>query len=108
MAANTLDIRPLSGAIGAEILGLDLAHDVSDETIAAMQGLDVLVLDCVRLKPHSTHLGLNEALEYIERIRPRRAFLTHLNHDVLYERDSKLLPPHVQFAYDGLVLESGS
>ena len=79
---------------------------ISDETIAAMQGLDVLVLDCVRLKTHSTHLGLNEALEYIERIRPRRAFLTHLNHDVLYERDSKLLPTHVQFAYDGLVLES--
>lgn len=81
---------------------------ISDETITAMQGLDVLVLDCVRLRPHSTHLGLNEALEYIEKIRPRRAFLTHLNHDVLYERDSKLLPPHVQFAYDGLVLESSS
>lgn len=79
---------------------------ISDETIAAMQGLDVLILDCVRIKPHATHLGLNEALEYIEKIRPRRAFLTHLNHDVLYERDSKLLPPHVQFAYDGLVLES--
>ena len=81
---------------------------ISDETIAALHGLDVLVLDCVRLKPHSTHLGLNEALEYIEKIKPRRAFLTHLNHDVLYERDSKLLPPHVEFAYDGLVLESNS
>ena len=81
---------------------------ISDETIAALHGLDVLVLDCVRLKPHSTHLGLNEALEYVEKIRPRRAFLTHLNHDVLYERDSKLLPPHVEFAYDGLVLESNS
>ncbi|HKP70176.1 MAG TPA: MBL fold metallo-hydrolase [Pyrinomonadaceae bacterium] len=78
---------------------------ISDETIEAMQGLDVLVLDCVRLKPHSTHLGLNEALEYIEKINPRRAFLTHLNHDVLHERDSKLLPSRVQFAYDGLVVE---
>lgn len=78
---------------------------ISDETIAALAGLDVLVLDCVRIRSHSTHLGLNEALEYIERIKPGRAFLTHLNHDVLYKRDSKLLPDNVSFAYDGLVVE---
>ena len=78
---------------------------ISDDTIAGLQNLDVLVLDCVRIKPHSTHLGLNEALEYIERIKPKRAFLTHLNHDILHERDSKLLPPNVKFAYDGLVVD---
>jgi phosphoribosyl 1,2-cyclic phosphate phosphodiesterase len=78
---------------------------ISEETIQGLQGLDVLILDCVRLKPHSTHLGLNESLEYIERINPKRAFLTHLNHDILYERDSKLLPDNVQFAFDGLVIE---
>lgn len=78
---------------------------ISQETIDALQGLDVLVLDCVRIKPHSTHLGLNEALGYIERIAPKRTFLTHLNHDVMYDRDSHLLPANVQFAYDGLVVE---
>jgi phosphoribosyl 1,2-cyclic phosphate phosphodiesterase len=78
---------------------------ISDETIAGLQGLDVLVLDCVRLKPHSTHLGLVEALEYIERINPKRAYLTHLNHDILHERDSKLLPENVSFAYDTLVVD---
>jgi len=78
---------------------------ISEETIAGLQGLDVLVLDCVRLKPHSTHLGLNESLEYIERIKPKRALLTHLNHDVMYSRDSTLLPENVQFAYDGLAIE---
>ena len=46
---------------------------ISDETIERLQGLDVLVLDCVRIKPHATHLGLNEALEYIERIDERRS-----------------------------------
>ena len=74
---------------------------------ASMDGLrdlDVLVLDCVRIKPHSTHLGLHEALEYIEKLKPKRAFLTHLNHDILYERDSKLLPDNVKFAVDGLVV----
>ena len=78
---------------------------ISDETIDALSDLDVLVLDCVRIRPHATHLGLTEALEYIERINPRHAFLTHLNHDVMYERDSHLLPENVQFAYDGLVIE---
>lgn len=78
---------------------------ISDETINALRDLDVLVLDCVRIRPHATHLGLTEALEYIERIKPRRALLTHLNHDVMYERDSKLLPENVEFAYDGLVVE---
>jgi phosphoribosyl 1,2-cyclic phosphate phosphodiesterase len=48
---------------------------------------------------------LQEALEYIERLKPKRAYLTHLNHDVLYERDSKLLPRNVWFAVDELVVE---
>jgi len=79
---------------------------ISEETIAGLQGLDVLVLDCVRLKPHSTHLGLNEALAYAERINAKQTYLTHLNHDVLYSRDARLLPDGVQFAVDGLVIES--
>lgn len=78
---------------------------ISDATIDGLRDLDVLVLDCVRIKPHSTHLGLNEALEYIERIKPKRAFLTHLNHDIMYSRDSAMLPENVQFGYDGLVVE---
>jgi len=79
---------------------------ISEETIAGLQGLDVLVLDCVRLKPHSTHLGLNEALAYAERINAKQTYLTHLNHDVLYSRDAALLPDGIQFAVDGLVIES--
>jgi len=79
---------------------------ISEESMDGLQDLDVLVLDCVRIKPHATHLGLYEALEYIERLKPKRAFLTHLNHDVLYERDSKLLPDNVWFAHDELVVEN--
>ena len=78
---------------------------ISEESMNGLQDLDVLVLDCVRIKPHATHLGLYEALEYIERLKPKRAFLTHLNHDVLYERDSKLLPDNVWFAHDELIVE---
>ncbi|KXK01422.1 MAG: beta-lactamase superfamily metal-dependent hydrolase [Acidobacteria bacterium OLB17] len=70
----------------------------------ALRGLDVLVLDCVRIKPHATHLCLEEALEIIAELAPKRAYLTHLNHDILHERDSRLLPANVEFAYDGLVI----
>lgn len=78
---------------------------ISPESMDQLRDLDVLVLDCVRIKPHATHLGLYEALEYIEKLKPKRAFLTHLNHDVLYERDTKLLPDNVRFAYDELIIE---
>jgi len=72
----------------------------------ALRDLDVLVLDCVRIRPHSTHLCLEEALAIIEDLKPTRAYLTHLNHDILHARDSKLLPDNVEFAYDELVIES--
>lgn len=77
---------------------------IPPDSLDGLRDLDVLALDCVRFKPHSTHLCLEEALEYIEELKPRRAYLTHLNHDVLHERDSRLLPDNVEFAYDGLVV----
>lgn len=78
---------------------------IPPDTMDGLRDLDVLVLDCVRIKPHSTHLCLEEALEVIEDLKPNRAFLTHLNHDILYERDSVLLPDNVKFAFDGLIVE---
>jgi phosphoribosyl 1,2-cyclic phosphate phosphodiesterase len=78
---------------------------IPPDSLDGLRGLDALVLDCVRIKPHSTHLCLDEALAYIEELNPRRAFLTHLNHDILHARDSKLLPQNVEFSFDGLVVE---
>ena len=77
------------------------------DALDGLRDLDVLVLDCVRLKPHSTHLCLDEALSYIEKLRPKRAFLTHLNHDIMHKRESALLPENVKFGYDGLVVTDG-
>lgn len=77
---------------------------IPPDSMDGLRDLDVLVLDCVRIKPHSTHLCLEEALAYIEDLKPKRAFLTHLNHDILHVRDSKLLPDNVQLAYDELVV----
>jgi phosphoribosyl 1,2-cyclic phosphate phosphodiesterase len=78
---------------------------IPPSSMEALRGLDVLVLDCVRIKPHSTHLCLEEALAIIEDLKPKRAFLTHLNHDILHARDSALLPENVQFGYDQLIVQ---
>ena len=78
---------------------------IPSASMDALRDLDVLVLDCVRIRPHSTHLCLEEALAIIEDLKPTRAYLTHLNHDILHARDSKLLPDNVHFAYDELVVE---
>ena len=76
--------------------------EIPPQTMAAMRDLNVLVLDCLRFREHPTHLWLDRALEYIDRLKPGRTYLTHLAHDFKHARDSNLLPENVEFAYDGL------
>ena len=78
--------------------------EIPSATMAALQGLDVLVLDCLRFKEHPTHLWLDKALAYIAELKPHRAYLTHIAHDVKHARDSARLPAGVEWAYDGLVV----
>ncbi len=78
---------------------------IPQDSMDGLRDLDVLVLDCVRLKPHSTHLHLEQALEILADLKPKRAYLTHLNHDIMFERDKRLLPENVEFAWDGLEVE---
>ena len=78
---------------------------IPPDSMEGLRDLDVLVLDCVRIKPHSTHLCLEEALAIIADLAPKRAFLTHLNHDILHERDSRLLPDNVRLAHDELMVD---
>lgn len=80
--------------------------EIPPATLAQLQGLDALVLDCLRFTEHPTHLWLDKALAYIDRIKPRRAYLTHIAHDVLHARDSSRLPAGVEWAYDGLVVNA--
>lgn len=76
--------------------------EIPPPTIEGLRDLDVLVLDCLRFTEHPTHLWLDRALEYINELKPRRAYLTHLAHDVMHGRDTPRLPDGVEFAYDGL------
>jgi phosphoribosyl 1,2-cyclic phosphate phosphodiesterase len=70
-----------------------------------LEGLQVLVLDALRFKPHYAHFTLNEALAVIERLKPRQAYLTHMAHEIDHATVSRQLPAHVALAYDGLQFE---
>ncbi len=81
----------------------DLSEIPPDDTRRVAR-IKVLALDCLRIRPHQTHLWLEQALEYVEELKPRRTFFTHITHDIKHARDSKLLPDNVEWAYDGLVV----
>ena len=66
------------------------------------------VVDCVRMEPHPVHSHLENTLEWIERVRPRRAWLTHMNNTMDYDTLVAILPPGVMPAHDGLVIEVAS
>ncbi|EWY42251.1 PhnP [Skermanella stibiiresistens SB22] len=79
---------------------------MNDAAFEALAGVDTWVVDCVRVAPaHPVHAHLELTLEWIERLRPRRAYLTHMNQTMDYDAVCKLLPPGVEPAYDGLVLD---
>ena len=67
-----------------------------------LQGVEVLILDALRLQPHPAHFCLDEALDVIEQLQPAKAYLTHLSHELDHETISKTLPANVELAYDGL------
>jgi phosphoribosyl 1,2-cyclic phosphate phosphodiesterase len=79
-------------------------NGISEAAADALTGLDVLVIDALRRKPHPTHFALEESLAQIERLRPRRAFLTHLGHDFDHATLEAELPDRVRVAHDGLTL----
>jgi phosphoribosyl 1,2-cyclic phosphate phosphodiesterase len=68
--------------------------------------LDVLVVNALREEPHATHFSLQEALDFIEIVKPKSAYLTHISHLLgFHEEVSKKLPENVFLAYDNLILE---
>lgn len=81
-------------------------HELPDETVEKMKGVDVMVLNCLRERPHPTHLSLQASLAYIERIAPKKAYLVHMCHDLTHaEWLERLAGTNVEPAYDGLEIE---
>lgn len=72
---------------------------------ARLRGLDVLVLDALRDDPHPMHSSLAESLDLVQQLKPRRAYFTHMCHDLGHAATSRRLPPGVELAYDTLAVE---
>jgi phosphoribosyl 1,2-cyclic phosphate phosphodiesterase len=81
-------------------------NKIGDDSWGLLHDLDTLVLDALRDKPHTTHFTVDEALEVVARVRPRRAYFTHMTHDLGYAQTNARLPAGVELAYDGLVLDA--
>lgn len=75
---------------------------IPDDSWPLIEGVDVLVIDALRHRPHPTHFSVAEALGVVERLGPREAWFTHICHDLPHVETSAALPEHVQLAYDGL------
>ncbi len=79
--------------------------EIPEASITLLAGLQTLILDALRIKPHPTHFSLAQALGWVERLKPRRAFFTHIAHELGHESTNSALPDNVQLAYDGLELD---
>jgi phosphoribosyl 1,2-cyclic phosphate phosphodiesterase len=79
--------------------------EIPPESMERLRGLDILFLDALRHRPHPTHSTVANSLRLVEELQPRRAFFTHICHDLPHEETNSSLPEHVRLAHDGLKLE---
>jgi phosphoribosyl 1,2-cyclic phosphate phosphodiesterase len=95
-------------SLGFRFGGLAYSSDVNDlppESLAALEDLDVWILDALRPAPHPSHWSVEEALGWVGRVRPRRAILTNMHTDLDYASLADALPDGVEPAYDGLRID---
>ena len=89
------DIASLGFRIGDFAYSPDVS-DLPDEALPHLEGLDVWIVDALRYRPHPSHFSLREALDWIERLRPKRAILTHMHVDLDYRTLLSELPAGVE------------
>ena len=123
-----VELRTINGAVdlfGAKVVPVRVIHGETDilgfrfgsaayltdhsqipeESFGQLERLDILFLDALRYKPHPTHSTVENSLKIVERLKPKRAFFTHICHDLPHEKTNATLPDNVRLAYDGLKLE---
>lgn len=79
--------------------------ELDEAAFAALAGVRLWIVDCLRDRPHPTHSHLVQTLEWVARVGPERAVLTHMNHQIDYEDLRSRCPYGVEPAYDGMVIE---
>ncbi|CAA9542182.1 MAG: Metal-dependent hydrolases of the beta-lactamase superfamily I; PhnP protein [uncultured Thermomicrobiales bacterium] len=97
---------PILGYRFGDLAYVTDAKTILDSSLALLEGLDVLVLNALRERPHPTHLSLPEAVAIVRKLRPRAAYLTHLSHELGHAAATALLPAGIEVAFDGLTVAS--
>jgi phosphoribosyl 1,2-cyclic phosphate phosphodiesterase len=95
-------------SLGFRFGAVGYANDVvmlPEESLKALEGVEVLIVDAMRYRPHPTHAHLDRALEWVDRLKPRRAFLTNLHVDMDYAEVDRTTPSHVTPCHDGLQID---
>ena len=123
-----LELREISGPVelfGACFLPVKLMHgreeiygyrfgtaayltdfsEIPEESLRQLGGLDILFLDALRHRPHPSHSTLENSIRLVQRLLPKRAYFTHISHDLGHEETNRSLPENVRLAHDGLKLE---
>jgi phosphoribosyl 1,2-cyclic phosphate phosphodiesterase len=95
-------VAPILGFRFGSVAYLTDCNRIPDDSWALVAGVDVLVIDALRDKPHPTHFTVDEALEVVERVAPRQAYFTHMGHELGHVATSARLPTNVALAHDGL------
>jgi len=88
-----------------EVAFITDCNSIPEASLAKLHGLDLLIIDALGFKPHATHLHLEQTLNYIAELKPRRALLTHMGHQFKHSELCRILPDGVGPAYDGLQVE---
>jgi phosphoribosyl 1,2-cyclic phosphate phosphodiesterase len=76
-------------------------NGIPPESMARLEGLDVLIIDALRMRPHVTHFSLDEAIEVARTLKPKRTIFTHICHDLGHQRTNAILPAGMELGYDG-------
>jgi phosphoribosyl 1,2-cyclic phosphate phosphodiesterase len=97
--------RPILGFRLESFAYLTDCNAIPDASWPLLAGVRTLVLDALRKRPHSTHFSVSEAIAAAGRIGAERTYFTHISHDLPHAETCDLLPPGIELAYDGLVLE---
>ncbi|MGA8152848.1 MAG: MBL fold metallo-hydrolase [Terriglobales bacterium] len=79
--------------------------EVPEASLGKLRNLDILFLDALRHTPHPTHSTVENSLRIVEILKPKRAFFTHICHDLPHEATNATLPPNVRLSFDGLKLD---
>ncbi len=97
---------PILGFRVGKVAYLTDIKTIGDHSIEKLQGLEILVMNALRINSHIAHLNLEEALEIAGKIGAHKTYFTHMSHDMgLHEAVNKSLPENIQLAYDGLQMD---